>query len=49
MFYVKVMKTKVPLTIRLLCKASMNDAGQPYAFSPQITAGSMVKPIFDAT
>jgi len=49
MFHIKVMTKKVPLTIRLLCQASTNDVGQPYAFSPRITARSTVKPIFDAT
>ena len=49
MFYMKVMMKKVPLTIRLLCEASINEDGQSYAFGSRITAGSMVKPVFDAT
>ena len=49
MFNIKVMTKKVRLTIRLLCKASINEDGQSYAFSPRITTGSTVKPIFDAT
>ena len=48
MFYIKVMTEKVPLPIRLLCKASINGVGDSCAFSPRITAGSIVKPIFDA-
>jgi hypothetical protein len=48
-FYVKVMAEKVPPTIRLLCKAGINGVGQSCAFSPRITAGSIVKPVFDTT
>jgi len=49
MIYIKVMTKNVPLKIRLLCEASINEVGQSYAFSPRITAGSTAKPVFDTT
>jgi hypothetical protein len=48
-FYIKVVTQIVLPTVRLLCKASRNEAGHSYAFSTRITGRTIVKPVFDAT